>query len=229
MLCIINNLARNPYKEEWPARAFSHQEAAWSLHLPHKCFPFLQRSPNKDIIISCCPSSSLLTLSSRPPLTGSSKGGMLCKKRFSRGGEAPGALRTSSPTTNEPEIMHHELSTSLPPTKKKYPEISERNFSWGPLNLAIPNMHPCHVEHVDMINNCHWWRRDLQSDDMDWLANDSQSCERLPMWKGGLQQAAVAKYSTQLPPLPVVPHTPRCFQPTIPTQQFLKHLCFPNF
>ena len=58
--------------------------------------------------------------------------------------------RTSSPTTNEPEIMHHELSTSLPPTNKSYQEISQRNFSSGPLNLAIPkevfkkqNVHLC--------------------------------------------------------------------------------------
>ena len=144
-------------------------------------------------ILPCCPSSSLLTLSLRAPLTGSSKGGMLCKKRFSRGGEAPGASRTSSPTTNEPEIMHHELSTSLPPTNKSYQEISQRNLSSGPLNLAVPNKYSSCVWH------CNWWRWGWQSDNMNWLANDGRSCER---FQGASVKCCSVQYSTQLPHIP---------------------------
>ena len=220
MLCIINNLARNPYKEEWPSRASSHQQAVMAssssspIFLLCKCHPKL---PNKDIKLSSC------HVALHPhgwhclcgPLWRVHLRGECCAKKGSRAAAKPPAPRTPrAPRLMSPKLCimssaHH----CLQPTKviKKYLKgILAQALS---IQLYYTLM-SCH--NVDMIKNCFV------------IVTDEDEVGRVMIWiglpvmmggrvKGFVASLPSAKYSTQLPPLTVVPHTLAAL-PTIPTK-----------
>ena len=119
LLCIINNLARNPNKDEWPAEQSTHPGMALSSTTLYFSIFILNNilwtSAGIIIIIA-----NIGLCSARGPFDVFILGGMLCVAKKTR------SQPPASTSTNEPEIMHHELSTtSARAPDKSYQEISE--------------------------------------------------------------------------------------------------------